>query len=77
MEIFIGYPLDIKGYIRIFWDIFVGYLIGYHLDNQRISFIEIVWINMDIYRISSGYLPWICDRIYMGYLRRINIMMDT
>jgi hypothetical protein len=76
MEIFIGYPLDIKGYIRISLDISVtdsvGYLIGYQLDNQRISLMDIMWINMDIIRISSGYLPWRCDWIYMGYLRRIN-----
>jgi hypothetical protein len=54
MEIFIGYSLDIKGYLRISLDVFVGYLIGYHLENQRISLIDITWINMDINRISSG-----------------------
>jgi hypothetical protein len=71
MDIFIGFSLDIKGYIRISLDIFVGYLIGYHLDNQRISLIDIMRINMDINRIFSGYLLWRCDWIYMGYSRRI------
>ena len=47
-----GYQLDIKGFIRINLDIFVGYVNGFYLNNQRRSQVEILWICQE----SLGYL---------------------
>ena len=66
--------LGIKGDVRISLEILRGDVIGYQLDNWRLSLLDIMWICKDIKRISYGYISWwdvlVGDQLdILGYLR--------